>query len=113
MSAGGKRSTSWEKGGNIPVKAKGTKNKLTVLKESFGVKNWTQLQDFVEKKGLQKLIKEMETLSGHSYSSIYLQLCEFIKPKLQRTTITGDPESPIIWREEKIYAIKPQTDNSP
>lgn len=95
MSSGGKRSTTWTKGTN-PVKKKGTKRKATLLKEAFGVKTWAELQQFVETKGLEKLTFKMNRLKPKDYAIVFLSLCEFVKPKLQRTTIEGgDPDKPV------------------
>jgi hypothetical protein len=94
MASGGKRSTTWKPGTNPKMK-KGTKRKATLLKEAFGVKTWEELKGFVEGPGLERLIAKMARLRPAQYATVFLSLTEFIKPKLQRTTIAGDPTSPI------------------
>lgn len=105
MASGGTRSTTWKKGSN-PVKKTGTKHKTTLAKEAVGVKNWEDLKEFVEGPGVQKMVEEMSKMKQTYYVSAFLALCEFIKPKLQRTTIAGEKENPIIWKEEKTYEAK-------
>lgn len=91
---GGIRSTSFKKGSN-PIKAKGTKHKKTILKEAIGLKNWDSLKEFIEGKGAGKLVTEMNKLTGRNYVIAYSTLAEFVKPKLARTTLEGDPNKPL------------------
>lgn len=95
MPRGGKRSSAW-KPGESPVKKKGSKNKTTILKEAFGVNNWNQLTGFVESQGLERLMLKMNRLKPKDYCTVYLALTEFVKPKLQRTTIEGDVSNPFV-----------------
>lgn len=91
---GGVRSTSFKKG-SAPVKAKGTKHKKTRLKEAIGLKNWDTLTSFIETDGAGKLVTEMKKLTGKNYVVAYGMLAEFVKPKLARTTLIGDPNKPL------------------
>lgn len=88
------RSTTTFKEGN-KGKPKGAKHNRTKLKEAFGVKNWNDLKTFVENEGLEKLTAEMAKLKGANYAYVFLTLCEFVKPKQQRTVIAGDNENPL------------------
>jgi len=92
---GGIRSTSFKKGSN-PIKAKGTKHRKTRLKEAIGLQNWDALTKFIEGDGAGKLVKEMKKLTGRNYVIAYGTLAEFVKPKLARTTLSGDPSNPLI-----------------
>lgn len=91
---GGKTSTTWKKGQN-PTMPKGTKQKKTVLKESIGLKNWDQLKSFIEKEGAEKLVTEISKLNGKDYVIAYGMLAEYVKPKLNRVTLEGNPDKPI------------------
>lgn len=91
---GGKRSTSWQKG-EAPVKQPGTKNKHTLLKESLGLSNWAKLKSFIENEGAEKMVDEMMKLKGRDFVIAMTQFTEFVKPKLQRSTVTGDPDAPV------------------
>lgn len=91
---GGRTSGTWKKGENPKMK-KGTRQKRTVLKESIGLSNWAKLKSFVENEGAEKLVDEIATLNGKDFITAYTSLAEFVKPKLQRTQIAGDPDEPI------------------
>lgn len=75
---------------------KGTKQKKTRLKESLGLSNWQKLRSFIENEGAEKLVDEMLKLSGKEFITAYGTLAEYVKPKLQRTTVVGDPNAPLI-----------------
>lgn len=94
MSRGGKRTTSFTKA-TAPKKKKGTKNRRTVVKQAIGIENWNQLQNWLETTGIQKATKELHKLKGRAYIMAYEALLEYVKPKLQRTTLVGDPKQPI------------------
>lgn len=106
MATRGATSTTWKKGTN-PVKKPGTKHKTTLAKEAIGVKNWEDLKDFIDNKGVEKCIDELLKMKQGYYVSAFLSLCEFVKPKLQRTTIAGDKDEPIVFQEVKTYAPQP------
>lgn len=96
MPRGGKRTTTWKKGEKPPVKKpKGAKNKRTLLKEAIGLKNWDELKTFVETNGVEKCIKELGKMKAGAYVYAFLALTEFVKPKLARTEVAGDPEKPV------------------
>lgn len=88
-----KTSTSFKEGNN--GKPKGAKHQRTKLKEALGIKNWEQLKDYVEGKGLEKCIDELQKQKGGDFIYAYLTLAEFVKPKLARTTIVGDKDQPM------------------
>jgi hypothetical protein len=79
-----KTSTSFKKGPRKVGRAKGTRNKRTLLKESLGLKNWDQLTSYIEKEGAQKMVKELLKMKGKDFSTTYTALMEFVKPKLSR-----------------------------
>lgn len=96
--AAGRTKGTWTKGTN-PVKKKGTKARKTILKESLGLKGWEKLNSFLQHEGAEKMVKTMANLSEKDFAWAYGQMLEFIKPKLNRTTHTGDPNNPIIVGE--------------
>lgn len=79
----GKTSGSFKKGegGN----RKGIKNKKTQFIESIGLDSWEKLQQSVLNKGAEKAVDELMNLKGSQYVLAYLQLLEYVKPKLART----------------------------
>lgn len=70
-------------------------NKKTLIKKAIGLDGWDKFKSYVEKKGAEKLLTEMNKLKGRDYVVAYSQLLEFVKPKLNRTTLEGNPEKPI------------------
>jgi hypothetical protein len=93
---GGKRSTTWKKGEN-PTRQPGQKSKSTLLKESLGLANWDKLTSYIENEGSEKLVDEMDKLSGKDFINAYSSLAEFVKPKLNRTTLVGDKDKPLTF----------------
>ena len=63
----------------IGGRSKGTKNKKTLLLESFAK---TIVED-----GMEKFQEELMKLRGKSFITAYLDLLEYVKPKLQRSSI--------------------------
>lgn len=108
---GGARSSAW-KPGEAPKKEKGTKNKKTVLKEAIGLSGWSQLEDFIKNEGAERLVEAMQALKGRDFVIAYSTLAEFVKPKLQRSTVVGDHENPIVTSPlkdltfEQLYQLK-------
>jgi hypothetical protein len=86
---GGIRKSSWKKG-TSPIKAKGVKNKKTILKESLGLTNWNKLVSFIEHEGAEKMVEELQKLTGTSFSIAFQSITEFIKPKLSRKEHISD-----------------------
>lgn len=70
-------------------RAKGAKNKKTVLKEAIGLDGWQGLQTYILTEGAEKMVKEMNGLKGGSYGFAFREMAEYFKPKLARTEITG------------------------
>lgn len=93
---GGRTSTTWKKGQN-PVKKPGQKHKRTILKESLGFNNWDRLVSFVNHEGAEKLVDEIMNLKGKDFVFAMAQITEFVKPKLQRTTVEGNPQKPFTF----------------
>jgi hypothetical protein len=108
---GGIRSTSWKKGEN-PKRKEGQKSKTTLLKESMGLSNWDRLASFIKNEGAEKLVDELSTLKGRDFINAYSGLAEYVKPKLQRTTIEGDPDKPLVTSNldnlsfQELYQLK-------
>lgn len=101
---GGKRSTTWQKGRDPRFnKKKGTKHKSTIVKEQLGT-NWERLCEYLVQEGSEKAHKELSKLDKTSFLKYYLQLVEFTKPKLTRTTIDAGDKT-----ELKIVIRKPET----
>ena len=73
----------------------GCKHKKTILKESIGLDGWENLCNFLKGEGSDKLKVEINKLKGKDYVLAITQLVEFVKPKLQRTTLSNDPDNPI------------------
>jgi hypothetical protein len=89
----GKTSTSFKPGN--PGKPKGAKHKTTLLKESLGLKNWDKLVSFVNNEAAEKLVDEMAKLHGKDFIYALTMVAEYVKPKLQRTTVEGNPNRPV------------------
>lgn len=84
----GKSPTSWNSetrpAPKTPGRKKGSKNRLTKVKELMGKSNWAYLKTYIETEGIEKLIKEMDKLKGKDYVNAWYHLAEYIKPKLHR-----------------------------
>lgn len=113
MPRGGVRKTTWKKGEKPPVKKpKGAKNKRTILKEAIGLKNWDELEKFIETNGIEKCVKELQKLSRANYVYAFLALTEYVKPKLARTEVAGDKDKPLQMNVtenltfEQLYELK-------
>lgn len=96
---GGRTAGTWKKGEN-PRMQKGAKHKATILKESVGLNSWEKLKSFIENEGAEKLVDEMQDMTGKNYVIAYSTLAEFIKPKLQRTTVVGEEDQPLVVKLE-------------
>ena len=55
-----------------------------MLQESLGLRNWAQLEAWVENDGIKKAIAKIEKLRGAAYVNAYTKLLEYVKPKLSR-----------------------------
>jgi hypothetical protein len=84
-------STTFKKGQG---KAKGTKSKKTLLKEKVGISTWNQMEDWLLNAGMRRYKREMMGLKGKDFIYAHATLMEYVKPKLNRTTLEGG-EKPI------------------
>lgn len=111
MSRGGRRTSTWGPGTN-PTRQKGQKSSNTKLKESLGLTNWERLSSFIQREGAEMLVDKMLQLKPKDYVTAYASLAEYIKPKLQRTTLESDPAAPIAIANlsnlsfEELYQLK-------
>jgi hypothetical protein len=79
-------STTWAKGEKPPVqKPKGSKHKRTIMKEMLGVKSWSEVQEFLETKGVIRYLEELDKMKGKDYTTAFTALAEFFRPKLARS----------------------------
>lgn len=93
---GGRKSTTWAKGQPPPVtKPKGTKHKSTLIKEALGLEGFDALKHYLGTEGAEHAINQLAALRGKTYIGEYTKLLEFVKPKLNRTTLSGDPDAPL------------------
>ena len=85
-------------------------NRLFNLQEALQVED--MLKDFVETNGVEKCVKELSKMKAGSYVYAFLALTEFVKPKLARTEVTGDPDNPVqvnvseSLTYEQLYQLK-------
>lgn len=92
-----KNQTSFEPGKRPSGRAKGAKNKRTILKESIGAASWQQLEDFINNEGAELMINNMRELRPGQYCQAYIGLIEYFKPKLSRQQLAADmPEGELI-----------------
>lgn len=85
-----KNQTSFEQGNRSTGRAKGAKNKRTILKESVGLATWQQLEDFINNEGAELMITSMKQLRPGQYVHAYIGLVEYFKPKLSRQQLAAD-----------------------
>lgn len=84
-----KTSTTWGPGTN--PKGKGSsKNNKTKIKEAIGLSGWEALCEYLKTAGSDKLQIEMDKLKGKDYVNAFSSLNEYVKPKLNRTTVDGE-----------------------
>jgi hypothetical protein len=98
---------SFKKGERPTGRAKGTRNKKTLLKESMHVKTWSDLSGYIEGRGLSLAVAELEHLRGKDFVTAYNGLTEYVKPKLARAEILAKVETNITWEEKKNYVDAP------
>jgi hypothetical protein len=111
MPRGGKRSTSFTS--ETAPKGRGaSKHRVTKIKEAIGLSGWERLCEYIKNEGADKLVVEMAKLSGKDYINALSTLAEYVKPKLQRTTLVGDPDQPLQVNSmdnlsfEQLYQLK-------
>ena len=76
------------------------------VKDAIGLTNWKGLKEWAEGPGISKCIEEIETLKGDKYVYAYATILEYIKPKLQRTTLGVDPDAPLIPKVLKVEVVQ-------
>lgn len=109
----GRVSSTWKKGEKPPVsKPKGSKHKRTLVKEALGIKNWKDLEGWIDNDGIKKFITEAKKLKGKNYVYALSAILEYVKPKLQRTTHEGNPDNPVQIKNEHRFIIEDMTDGS-
>lgn len=106
-----KTSTSFTK--QTAPKGKGAaKHIKTRVKEAIGLDGWDKLCTYIKTEGAAKLTTELSTLKGKDFINAYSALAEYVKPKLQRTTIEGDPDKPLVTSSldnlsfDQLYQLK-------
>lgn len=80
-------STSFKKG--APGKPKGAKNESTLIKEKVGLTSWDTMCNMIVNEGIDKYMEELFKLKGKDFIFGYTALIEYVKPKLNRTTLDG------------------------
>ncbi len=108
---GVKTSTSWTKE-TVPKKKKGALSQKTKLKNAIGVKHWTQLQEYLETKGIEKYVQELNNMKGKDFATAFTSITEFVKPKLARSEVLADIKTDITWHITKTYDSDKKTDES-
>ena len=73
----------------------GTPNKDTLVKELLVENLWDKVSGLVTSEGIDKCWLELNKMSGKDYVYGFLSLMEYFKPKLQRSTLSNDPDNPI------------------
>lgn len=68
-------------------KQKGTPNKKTVVLNTFA--------ETICDGGMEKFKTELSKLEGREYVNAYLQLFEYVKPKLSRTEVKAEVEATV------------------
>ncbi len=82
--------TTFKAGDNRPRKPKGTKDGKTLIKEKVGLTSWDTMCNMIVNEGIDKYIEELFKLKGKDFIFGYTALIEYVKPKLQRTSIDGN-----------------------
>lgn len=72
--------------GNTAGKPKGP-NKRTLILNTFA--------ETIVTEGTDRFNEELSKLKGKDYVYAFMNLMEYVKPKLQRVTMQGDPDNPI------------------
>lgn len=73
--------------GNLKGKPKGTESKKTKVLNNF-------IQVIIEDNN-ERFNQEFKALKGKAYTDTYISLLEYVKPKLARVAVHGDPDNPI------------------
>lgn len=84
-----KTSTSFTKL-TAPKGKGGAKQSKTKIKEELGLTGWESLCEFIKTDGAGKLQQELLKLDGKDFVNAFSSLIEFVKPKLNRTTVEGE-----------------------
>lgn len=62
--------------------------------QNHKTKQWDTFSKYCVEGGLTKFETELNKLKGKDYVNAFLQLLEYHKPKLNRTTLSNDPDNP-------------------
>lgn len=84
-----------------PGKPKGAIRKDTKILKEFLVE--------ISEKGKDKMWEELQKLQGKDYVHSYLTMLEYVRPKLARTELANDQESPLFEKNltyEQLYELK-------
>lgn len=76
-------------------KPKGAKNRETIVKEALMNNLWDQVSGKMTGEGIDRCFNEMQKLDGKDYVYAFLSMLEYFKPKLNRTTLSGDEDNPL------------------
>ncbi len=68
-------------------KQKGSKNERT--------KEWEKLAESIQERHTERFNDILDSLDDEKFADKFLQILEYFKPKLQRTTLIGDSSEPI------------------
>lgn len=69
-------------------------------------KFWNGMKDFMINEGAEKFQKELMKLKGPQFVYAYSNALEYFQPKLNRTTLEGDPDKPLIQAPSIIIMNK-------
>ena len=101
-------SGSFKKGN--PGKPQGAVSKATKLSKSLDMSLSRDLHGYMNGKAFNRFIDELERLKGHQYTTTYLALLEYVKPKLSRVEVIEDKDQLVINIFGKT-APQPQQNN--
>lgn len=85
-----------------------SKEAKTKIKEALGLTGWERLCNYILTEGAEKYVEEMMKLKGKDFHIAYNSLTEYVKPKLNRTTLSNDPDNPLIPPSLTINIIPPK-----
>jgi hypothetical protein len=77
-------------------RVKGSVNKETVAKKLLQENLWDKVSGKMVGEGIDRCFHELNKLSGEKFVYAYMGLLEYFKPKLQRSTLSNDPDNPIV-----------------
>ena len=87
-------SGSFKKGN--PGKPQGAVSKATRVSKSLDMSLARDIHGYMDGKGFNRFMDEMERLKGYQYTSTFLALLEYVKPKLSRVDVVKDTDQLVI-----------------